>query len=160
MTTKVTITIQISFPFLRGIGFLCCREISIIKMLSTSFPIQSRMRITYSPLPRINSISKSLSRCASFSRIIQPHQPSSAVPFLGISFRNRSPPLPQQPHLFCGGPDFRSGEDDPRAVEAVLELYKAVKNKNFEELSDIIGEECLCVCNFISSFQPFRGKEV
>lgn len=128
-------------------------------MLSTSFPIQSRMRITCSPLPRINSISKCLSRSASFSRIIHSHQPFSAVPFLGISFRNRSPPLPQQ-QLFCGVPDFRSGENDPRAVEAVLKLYKAMKNKNFEELSDIIGEECLCVCNFISSFQPFRGKEV
>lgn len=130
-------------------------------MLSTSFPIQSRMRITCSPLPlhRINSISKCLSRSASFSRIIHSHQPFSAVPFLGISFRNRSPPLPQQ-QLFCGVPDFRSGENDPRAVEAVLKLYKAMKNKNFEELSDIIGEECVCVCNFISSFQPFRGKEV
>ncbi|XP_059664020.1 uncharacterized protein LOC132309722 [Cornus florida] len=52
----------------------------------------------------------------------------------------------------------RSGEEDQRAVEAVLKLYAAIKNRNIGELSALIGEECRCICNFISAFQPFQGK--
>lgn len=52
------------------------------------------------------------------------------------------------------------GDGDSRALETVLKLYGAIKNKSFNQLSDVIGEECLCICNFASTFQPFRGKEV
>ncbi|CAI9086885.1 OLC1v1020808C1 [Oldenlandia corymbosa var. corymbosa] len=51
------------------------------------------------------------------------------------------------------------GGDDNRALETVLKLYSAIKNKSFTQLSDVIGEECLCICNFASSLQPFHGKE-
>ncbi|KAK4439423.1 hypothetical protein Salat_0277200 [Sesamum alatum] len=46
-----------------------------------------------------------------------------------------------------------------RALETVLKLYEAIKNKNVSEISDIIAEECLCVSNFVSAFQPFHGKK-
>jgi hypothetical protein len=53
-----------------------------------------------------------------------------------------------------------SGEGDHRALEAVLKLHSAIKSKNIHELSDIIGDECRCICNFFSFFQPFQGKMV
>ncbi|CDP22118.1 unnamed protein product [Coffea canephora] len=59
----------------------------------------------------------------------------------------------------CSAQGLGSEDDDRRALETVLKLYKAIKNKNFNELSDIIGEECLCNCNFVSTFHPFHGKE-
>ncbi|XP_031279196.1 uncharacterized protein LOC116137652 [Pistacia vera] len=49
--------------------------------------------------------------------------------------------------------------EDHRALDTVLKLYSAIKSQNICELSDIIGEECRCVCNFISFFQPFQGKK-
>ncbi|GAV65215.1 hypothetical protein CFOL_v3_08730, partial [Cephalotus follicularis] len=49
-------------------------------------------------------------------------------------------------------------EEDNRALETVLKLYSAIKKQNIRELSDIIGDECRCVCNFNSFFQPFHGK--
>ena len=50
--------------------------------------------------------------------------------------------------------------EDFQALETVLRLYTAIKNKNIRELSDVIADECQCVCNFFSSFQPFQGKKV
>ncbi|KAK6917830.1 hypothetical protein RJ641_018581 [Dillenia turbinata] len=52
------------------------------------------------------------------------------------------------------GPD----ETDDRAVETVHKLHAAIQNRSIKDLSDIIGEECRCVSNFISMFQPFHGK--
>ncbi|KAL5579715.1 hypothetical protein UlMin_012157 [Ulmus minor] len=52
----------------------------------------------------------------------------------------------------------QEGEEDPRALEAVLRLYAAIKNKNIRDLSDLLADECQCFCNFFSSFQPFQGK--
>ncbi|XP_038691937.1 uncharacterized protein LOC119990159 [Tripterygium wilfordii] len=52
-----------------------------------------------------------------------------------------------------------SGEEDRRALDAVLKLYTAIKNRNTHELSDIISDECRCVCNFFSCFQPLHGKK-
>ncbi|XVF26176.1 hypothetical protein REPUB_Repub13aG0276500 [Reevesia pubescens] len=51
------------------------------------------------------------------------------------------------------------GEGDSRALETVLKLYSAIKNQNVGELSDIIDDECQCICNFFSSFQPLQGKK-
>lgn len=45
-------------------------------------------------------------------------------------------------------------------MEAVLKLYEAIKNKDVHQLSDIIAEECSCISNFVSAFQPFLGKKV
>ncbi|XP_052203238.1 uncharacterized protein LOC127808702 [Diospyros lotus] len=55
--------------------------------------------------------------------------------------------------------DSGSGEEDNGALEAVLKLYTAIKHRNISELSDIIEEECQCLSNFISTFQPFYGKK-
>lgn len=51
------------------------------------------------------------------------------------------------------------GEDN-QALDAVMKLYSAFKNKNTQELSDILADECRCVCNFHSFFQAFQGKTV
>ncbi|GFZ10651.1 hypothetical protein Acr_22g0000490 [Actinidia rufa] len=58
-----------------------------------------------------------------------------------------------------GSKKSASGEEDKRALETVLKLYTALRNRNITELSEVIGEECRCVCNFISIFQPFHGKK-
>ncbi|XP_058198940.1 uncharacterized protein LOC131314366 [Rhododendron vialii] len=58
-----------------------------------------------------------------------------------------------------GAKNAGSGEEDNKALEAVLKLYTALRNRNITELAEVIGEECRCVCNFISIFQPFHGKK-
>ncbi|KAK3218866.1 hypothetical protein Dsin_012836 [Dipteronia sinensis] len=58
------------------------------------------------------------------------------------------------------GKSSSSGDQEAhRALETVLKFYSAIKNKNIRELSDVIGDECRCVCNFFSFFQPFQGKK-
>ncbi|MBA0569461.1 hypothetical protein Golob_003184 [Gossypium lobatum] len=53
-----------------------------------------------------------------------------------------------------------SGEEDSiGALETVLKLYSAIKNQNVRELSEIIDDECQCICNFFSYFQPLQGKK-
>ncbi|CAL5183986.1 unnamed protein product [Lathyrus oleraceus] len=49
-------------------------------------------------------------------------------------------------------------DDDDEALDAVMKLYSAFKNKNMQELSEILADECRCVCNFFSFFQAFQGK--
>lgn len=51
-------------------------------------------------------------------------------------------------------------EEDHQALEAVLKLYAAIKNKNLRELSDILADECGCICNFIPFCRGFQGKKV
>ncbi|KAG8385822.1 hypothetical protein BUALT_Bualt03G0085200 [Buddleja alternifolia] len=58
----------------------------------------------------------------------------------------------------CGAKESGSGEE-PGALETVLKLYEAMKNKNVSKISDIIAEECLCSSNFVSTFKPFHGKK-
>ncbi|XP_022716201.1 uncharacterized protein LOC111275258 [Durio zibethinus] len=71
----------------------------------------------------------------------------------------------RQRGLFLVPPDAKikssgSGEEDSSgALETVLKLYSAIKNKNIRELSDVIDDECQCICNFFSSFQPLQGKK-
>ncbi|KAI3765336.1 hypothetical protein L2E82_15366 [Cichorium intybus] len=52
-----------------------------------------------------------------------------------------------------------SNDGDNKAMETVLRLYEAIKNRNLNEMSEIIGHDCLCVCSFVSIFQTFRGKK-
>ncbi|XP_075666596.1 uncharacterized protein LOC142636304 [Castanea sativa] len=54
--------------------------------------------------------------------------------------------------------DSGSREKDHRALETVNKFYAAIKNKNINQLSDIIGDECRCICNFSSFFQAYEGK--
>ncbi|KAF8410813.1 hypothetical protein HHK36_003350 [Tetracentron sinense] len=58
-----------------------------------------------------------------------------------------------------GAKSSGSGEEDRRALETVLKLYTAIKDSNLRELSDVIGDECRCVCNFISFSHPLYGKK-
>ncbi|KAL3820800.1 hypothetical protein ACJIZ3_006705 [Penstemon smallii] len=58
----------------------------------------------------------------------------------------------------CSAKDPGS-QDEQTALETVLKLYEAMRNRNVYELSDIIAEECLCISNFVSTFQPFHGKK-
>ncbi|KVG91467.1 Polyketide cyclase SnoaL-like domain-containing protein, partial [Cynara cardunculus var. scolymus] len=46
-----------------------------------------------------------------------------------------------------------------KAMETVLKLYEAIKSKDVNEMSEIIGHDCLCICNFVSTFRTFRGKK-
>ncbi|OMO64704.1 hypothetical protein COLO4_31889 [Corchorus olitorius] len=50
-------------------------------------------------------------------------------------------------------------EADSGALETVLKLYSAIKNQNIREVSDIIDDECKCICNFFSCFHPLQGKK-
>ncbi|GAB4826500.1 hypothetical protein Ancab_033396 [Ancistrocladus abbreviatus] len=52
-----------------------------------------------------------------------------------------------------------SGKEDYRALETVLRLYSAIKSRDLKDLSDIIGEECRCISNFVLAFEPLHGKE-
>lgn len=53
-----------------------------------------------------------------------------------------------------------SNNGDNRAVDTVLRLYEAIKNKDLNEMSEIIGHDCLCVCTVVSTFKTFSGKKV
>ncbi|CAA0826481.1 Unknown protein [Striga hermonthica] len=50
-------------------------------------------------------------------------------------------------------------DNENKALETVLQLYRAIKDRNSRELPDIIAEECSCVSNFVSAFRPFLGKK-
>ncbi|KAL8170705.1 hypothetical protein V2J09_022509 [Rumex salicifolius] len=53
-----------------------------------------------------------------------------------------------------------SDEDtDCRALKIVLRLYSAIKNRDLQGLSDVIGEECRCMSNFVFAFKPLHGKQ-
>ncbi|KAL5987996.1 hypothetical protein ACLOJK_035759, partial [Asimina triloba] len=50
-------------------------------------------------------------------------------------------------------------ENEHKAMDTVLVLHTAIKNRNLRELSDVIAEECRFVCNSISSLTAFQGKK-
>lgn len=75
--------------------------------------------------------------------------------FSNCSGSNRTP----RAAVACFADDSGPPEER-RALETVLKLYEAIKNKNVNELSEIIAEECSCVSNFVSDFQPYLGKKV
>ncbi|GJU85472.1 polyketide cyclase SnoaL-like domain-containing protein [Tanacetum coccineum] len=52
-----------------------------------------------------------------------------------------------------------SDHEDSKAIETVFRLYEAIKHKNLNEMSEIIGHDCFCVCSFISMFKTFSGKK-
>lgn len=52
------------------------------------------------------------------------------------------------------------GEDNNKVLDAVMQSYSAFKDKNTQELSDILADECPRVSNFLSFFQAFQGKTV
>ncbi|KAL4185290.1 hypothetical protein AMTRI_Chr10g229990 [Amborella trichopoda] len=70
-----------------------------------------------------------------------------------ISPKNDSFKLYAQDRRSIGG-----SEDEPKALDTVMKLYTALKNRNSKGVSDIIAEECKCMCNFIS-LSPLQGKK-
>lgn len=60
--------------------------------------------------------------------------------------------------------DFLEKEDDEkddfRAEETVLKLYTDIKNRNIDGISEVIGDECQCFCNFLSTNRLLQGKKV
>lgn len=87
------------------------------------------------------------------------HSQYSKPPLVPASYTS-----PQRGHLVpldAKNKGSGSGEEDSiGALETVLKLYSAIKNQNVRELSEIIDDECQCICNFFSYFQPLQGKKV
>ncbi|CAN8325590.1 unnamed protein product [Cochlearia groenlandica] len=50
-------------------------------------------------------------------------------------------------------------EENYRAEEAVLKLYNDIKERNIDGISEVIGDECQCFCNFLSSYRLLQGKK-
>ncbi|KAF8092492.1 hypothetical protein N665_0413s0034 [Sinapis alba] len=50
-------------------------------------------------------------------------------------------------------------KEDCRAEEAVLKLYTDIKDRNINGISEVIGDECQCFCNFLSSYRLLQGKK-
>lgn len=125
-------------------------------MASTSVPSTIRL-CTYStpvlPAPNIaheSGLTIKLRRHANFSlNISQP-----------IHFPNLFTKTTHVAALACCAADDSGPREDYGARETVLKLYEAIKNKNVNQLSDIIAEECSCISNFVSAFQPYLGKKV
>ncbi|KAE7995278.1 hypothetical protein FH972_000096 [Carpinus fangiana] len=106
-----------------------------------------------------HSLPQNLSSQTSFKAYVLGnfHSPISYKPLIHISFSSRRRRLGALVP-FDAKSSSESGKGDHRALEAVLKLHSAIKSKNIHELSDIIGDECRCICNFFSFFQPFQGK--
>ncbi|KAK2652847.1 hypothetical protein Ddye_012703, partial [Dipteronia dyeriana] len=90
----------------------------------------------YSPSPQISHIIQPLIQTSSPSR----HRGCSLV-------------------VFDGESSSTGDQEALQGLETVLKFYSAIKYKNIRELSDVIADECQCVCNFFSFFQPFQGKK-
>ena len=56
--------------------------------------------------------------------------------------------------------DKEEDKDEYRAEEAVLKLYTDIKDRNINGVSEVIGDECQCFCNFLSSYRLLQGKKV
>ncbi|KAL6567542.1 hypothetical protein OROGR_001210 [Orobanche gracilis] len=88
--------------------------------------------------------------------------PHSFLPAKRLIYsRNLSCKASYRRHLAVAG-DASSGgteQEENKAVETVLKLYEAIKNRNNREISNIIAEECWCVSNLVSATRPFLGKK-
>ncbi|XWS19319.1 hypothetical protein CRYUN_Cryun31cG0005100 [Craigia yunnanensis] len=120
---------------------------------TTSHPLLliSRKRILHEP-----SLHKNLGRITCVSSNFQsPHLKQSLI---AASYPSRQRGLSLVP-LDAKIKSSGAGEEDSGAMDTVLKLYSAINNQNVRELSDIIDDECQCICNFFSSFQPLQGKK-
>ena len=103
-------------------------------------------------IPSLRKPQKKASVLGNFHSPISSHQP-----LIYSSFSSRHKSLALVPF---DAKNPGSGEEDHRALETVLKFYTAIKNKNINQLSEIIGDECRCICNFFSFFQSYNGKVV
>ncbi|CAI9755092.1 unnamed protein product [Fraxinus pennsylvanica] len=124
-------------------------------MLTNSSPLISRSRPACHPCLDMEFNLKNIPRTAQFSHVIHSYRSfkGKTCTRTGLkrvacdSKESGPPPLPPPP------------ADDQRAMETVLKLFEAIKNRNLSEMSDMIAEECVFISNFISAFQPLHGKE-
>ncbi|XVE51012.1 hypothetical protein DITRI_Ditri02bG0003900 [Diplodiscus trichospermus] len=128
-------------------------------MSSVSFPAPFYLQtITSNPQIRIQrkpTLHKNFGGITCVSGSFQsPHLKQSLIPAIYPSRQRRLSLVPLDAKINSG-----SEKEDSGALETVLKLYSAIKNKNVRELSDIIDDECRCICNFFSSFQPLQGKQ-
>lgn len=120
---------------------------------SNSFPLISQPRYLYNPLINIKSnISTRSSPTLYASNVARSYQ---VYYMISYSSKQRGSSL-----VAFGAKHSGSNNEDHRALDAVLRLYSAIENRNLNELSDVIAEECRCVCNFFTAFQSFHGKKV
>jgi len=88
---------------------------------------------------------------------------SSCLPFLlkgNRDRKNRSILLAKFEGRDLGPKEEKDDKEDNRAMEAVLELYSALKNRDVHGLADVLSEECQCMSNVISTFKTLQGKQV
>lgn len=119
-------------------------------MLTNSTLFLHPPTIAHNSIPKINS---SYAYAHNSSRNISPPMHSGNVLFICTGARRRT----------AGARGARNAAPAPEehgALETVLKLYEAIKNKNVNGVSDIVAEECSCISNFVSSFQPYLGKKV
>lgn len=150
------------FPFPSLIFLLLWDQMAWVPMPPTTI-----YRIT--PICHTNSLFFTSQSPANSNNLLYMH-PSSQIhsPFshqsvlIRSSFYSRrtSSLLPVPFNAKNSVPAGAEEEEGSRALETVLKLYTAIKNRSIGELSDIIGDECRCVSNFFSIFQPFQGKKV
>ncbi|KAB5519086.1 hypothetical protein DKX38_023405 [Salix brachista] len=110
-------------------------------------------RNSYNPATNHKNIRTRICACVAKCHPQFLHQPLIETSF---SSRHRGlfPLVPSNAKTSSG-----SGEEDNPAVETVLKLYKAIKNKNIREMSDIIGDECRCqVLDFFKILIKFLGN--
>lgn len=94
------------------------------------------------------------------SQIHSPFSHQSVLIRSSFCSRRTSSLLPVPCNAKNSEPGGAEGEEGSRALETVLKLYMAIKNRSIGELSEIIGDECRCVSNFFSIFQTLQGKKV
>ncbi|XP_041994650.1 uncharacterized protein LOC121744989 [Salvia splendens] len=124
-------------------------------MASTSVPSTIRFctnSSSFLPAPYIaheSGLTMKLRRHENFSlNISQP-----------IHFSNLFTKTTHAAAVACCAANDPGPQEDYKPLETVLNLYEAIKNKNVNQLSDIIAEECSCISNFVSAFQPYLGKK-
>ncbi|KAJ8642539.1 hypothetical protein MRB53_004287 [Persea americana] len=74
------------------------------------------------------------------------------------SFTRLRPPFPVprgnvSPHLEM------TDTDDPQAINTIVELYSAMRNRNLQAFSDLIADDCNCTCYFTPLCNVHKGKE-
>ena len=103
-------------------------------MFSNSFPLISQPRYLYNPLINIKSnISSPSSPTLYVSKVAHSYQ----IYYKSYSSKQRGSSL-----VAFGAKHSGSNNEDHRALEAVLRLYSAIEDRNLNELSDVIAEEC------------------
>ncbi|KAL2483924.1 uncharacterized protein Fot_45368 [Forsythia ovata] len=119
-------------------------------MFTNFSPLISRARPVYNPCPDMELNLKNIPQTAQMnSHEIYSYRSC----FKGICTRTGLK------RVACNGKESGPPAHDQRAMDTVLKLFEAIKNRNLSEMSDTIAEECLLISNFVSSFQPLHGKK-